>query len=146
LTRIREIISLRSVAGKNGKKRVNFTNIHTTTPLMKLPILAALLATASLSASDISDVMKSSMKGETSLYNQVAKGKGSPADAQRLADSVKKLEGTKPPKGDQAAWDRKVAALIKAAEAATKGGTQPALMALQTAGNCKACHSGHKED
>jgi len=113
---------------------------------MKQTILIALLATASLSASDISDVMKSSMKGETSLYNQVAKGKGSAADAKKLAVSVKKLEGTKPPKGDHAAWDRKVTALINAAEAAANGGTQPALMALQTAGNCKACHSGHKSD
>jgi hypothetical protein len=107
--------------------------------------LIAMFSTAAVSAADIGDIMTSVMKGETSLYNRVAKGKGTDADAARLATALKGLEGTKAPKGDQAAWERKVTALVKAADSVGSGNRQ-GLMALQNAGNCKACHSGHKPD
>jgi hypothetical protein len=105
----------------------------------------AIFGPVALSAADIGDIMTSVMKGETSLYNRVAKGKASDAEAKRLATTLKGLEGTKAPKGDQAAWERKVSALVKAAESVGDGNRQ-GLMALQNAGNCKACHSGHKPD
>jgi hypothetical protein len=116
-----------------------------TTRALPLVALITVLSTALVSAGDIGDIMTSVMKGETSLYNRVAKGKGSDADAQRLASTLKGLEGTKAPKGDQAAWERKVSALVKAADSVGSGNRQ-GLMALQNAGNCKACHSGHKPD
>ena len=87
--------------------------------------------------------MKTVMKGDTSTYKTVCLGTGTDADAKKLADCLKGLAGTRPPKGDSASWNQKTAALIKAAEdvAAKKPG---AATALQKAGNCKACHSVHK--
>ena len=113
--------------------------------LKSILALMAMLTAAAGNAADIEDIMTSVMKGETSLYNRVAKGKGSDADAKRLATTLKGMEGTKAPKGDQATWERKVTALVKAAES-VGGGNRQGLMALQNAGNCKACHSGHKPD
>lgn len=107
-------------------------------------VSSAALFAGSAGAVEIKDVMKTVMKGDDSTYNKVTKGKGTDADAKKLADCVKNLEGTKPPKGDQAAWDRKVAALIKAAEAVANGNKQ-AVSQLINAGACKACHSAHKK-
>lgn len=105
--------------------------------------LAALVFNSTASAVEIEDVMKESMKGETSLYKTVATGKGTQADADKLLASLKQLVGQKPPKGEQADYDKKVATLVKAAEGV--GAKNPgALQQLQVAGNCKACHSAHK--
>lgn len=89
--------------------------------------------------------MKNAMKGEASLYKKVATGKGSDADNAKLVEYVKSLPGEKPDKGDAASWKTKTDKLVKAAEdvAAKKPG---AGQQLQTAGNCKACHSVHKGD
>ena len=105
----------------------------------------AALAGGPLKAVEIKDVMKAAMKGDDSLYNKVTKGKGTEADAKKLAACVKNLEGKKAPKGDQAAFDRKVAALIKAANAVADGNKQ-AVSLLINAGACKACHSAHKKE
>ena len=118
--------------------------------MKSIRLLVALFSSAALlsgtaGAVEIKDVMKAAMKGDDSLYNKVATGKGTDADAQKLANCVKGLQGTKPPRGDQAAWDRKVAALIKAADSVANGNKQ-GLPALQNAGACKACHSAHKKD
>lgn len=110
-----------------------------------LSALCALAASASLaSAAEISDVMKEAMKGEISLYKTVATGKGTPEDTAKLIGYIKELQGKKPPVGEQKAYDEKVGGLLKAAEkvAAKSPG---ALLELQTAGNCKACHRDHKE-
>jgi alkylated DNA nucleotide flippase Atl1 len=109
--------------------------------IKSIVVLIAVFGAVAVNAADIEDIMTSVMKGETSLYNRVAKGKGTDADAKRLATTLKGMEGTK----DQAAWERKVTALVKAAESVGSGNRQ-GLMALQNAGNCKACHSGHKPD
>jgi hypothetical protein len=106
----------------------------------------ALLLTLALAApafADISSMMKESMKGETSLYKKVATGKGSDDDAQKLLAYVKSLPPETPDKGDVGSWKEKTEKLVKATEdvAAKKPG---ALQELQTAGNCKACHSIHK--
>ncbi len=101
------------------------------------------LATTVAGAAEIKDVMKAAMKGDTSLYKTVATGKGTQADADKLLKCLKNLEGKKAPKGEQADYDEKVSKLLKAAEgvAAKSPG---ALQQLQTAGNCKGCHSAHK--
>ena len=104
----------------------------------------ALVVSASLAtAASIEDVMKDAMKGETSLYKKVATGKGSDADNAKLLEYVKSLPGEKPEKGDAASWKEKTEKLVKAVEdvVAKKPG---ATNELQTAGNCKACHSVHK--
>lgn len=116
---------------------------------MKKHIILAVILGAALAANaaDIGSVMKAAMKGDDSLYNKVAKGKGTPADAKKLAACLKGLEGTKAPKGDQAAYERKVKALVDAATIVANGSNSAAaLMALQTAGNCKSCHSSHRKD
>jgi flagellar motor switch protein FliG len=107
--------------------------------------LCALAATVSLvSAAEIDEVMKGAFKGDTSLYKNVATGKGTPADAEKLLGQIKDLKGTKAPKGEQKDYDDKVAKLIAAAEGVVAK-SPDALKTLQTAGNCKACHSEHRE-
>jgi cytochrome c556 len=107
--------------------------------------LVAFAATASLAQAEtkIETMMKESMKGENSLYKKVALGKGTDADAAKLVAYVKQICGEKPAKGDDASWKAKTSALVKAAEdvAAKK---PDAILELQKAGNCKACHSEHK--
>lgn len=116
--------------------------------LMKSTFCAALALAVSASfasAASIEDVMKDAMKGDASLYKKVATGKGSDADNAKLLDYVKNLPGEKPSKGEEASWKEKTEKLVKAVEdvVAKKPG---ATNTLQTAGNCKACHSVHKGD
>jgi cytochrome c556 len=107
--------------------------------------LLAFAATSSLvSAAEIDEVMKGAFKGDTSLYKTVATGKGSPADADKLLGMIKDLKGKSAPKGEQKAYDEKIAKLITAAEGVVAKSPN-ALNQLQTAGNCKACHSAHRE-
>ena len=107
--------------------------------------IAALALSMNVSGADtkIDTVMKEAMKGENSLYKKVALGKGSDADAQKLLAYVKQLPAEKPQKGDAASWSTKTGVLVKAVEdvAAKK---PDAILALQKAGNCKACHTEHK--
>ena len=91
----------------------------------------------------IETVMKESMKGDNSLYKKVALGKGSDADAAKLLAYVKQLRAEKPPKGDDASWKSKTAALVKATQDVVDKKPEAHLV-LQKAGNCKACHSEHK--
>ena len=108
--------------------------------------LLALGTTATLAfaaESKINNVMKAVMKGDTSTYKLVCTGKGTPADAEKLAKCLKGLAGTKPPKGDSAAWDKKVKELIQAADDVVANKPN-ASQTLAKAGNCKACHSEHK--
>ncbi len=119
---------------------------------LKSTSIAAIAAASILTAgwlnaagkASIKDVMKAAMKGENSLFQKVCKGQGTEADAQKLANCLKNLEGAKAPKGDQAAFERKVAELVKAASDFA-GGNKQAQSVLQRAGNCKACHSAHRE-
>ena len=105
----------------------------------------ALLITASFAQAEgkIETVMKESMKGDNSLYKKVALGNGTDADAAKLLGYVKQLVGEKPQKGDSAAWNTKVTALVKATEDVVAKKPE-AIHVLQKAGNCKACHSEHK--
>ena len=115
--------------------------------LFSIAVLS-LLAVSSTQAQEeisISAIMKGAMKGDDSLYNMVAEGKGSKDDAKRLLAYVEKLGALTPPRGDESSWKRKTDDLVKGAKAATYG-TKAGQMALQRAGNCKSCHSAHKEE
>jgi hypothetical protein len=106
-------------------------------------VLARKSSTSVCSAApSIKDVMKAAMKGDDSLFKKVSTGKGTDADTVKLYNCIKNMAGQKPPKGEQAAYDTKTNALIKAAEAVSKGGKD--YQALSQAGNCKNCHSEHK--
>lgn len=106
-------------------------------------VAAAGLYAAEATKRDIEVVMKEAMKGDTSLHKKVATGKGTPEDAAKLLDYVKSLPAESPPAGDATSWKEKTGKLIEAAQAVVDG-KPGATQSLQTAGNCKACHSEHK--
>jgi cytochrome c556 len=113
-------------------------------PLMiGLIVAAAALHAADATKRDIDTVMKEAMKGETSLHKKVATGKGSKEDAVKLLDYFKSLPAETPPEGSAESWKEKTGKLIEAAQAVVDG-KPGATNGLQTAGNCKACHSEHK--
>jgi len=116
---------------------------------MKTKLTTAILLTFTLSLAyaakpSVKDVMKAAMKGDDSLYKKVCSGSASEADAKKLAECLKNLEGSKPSKGDEAAYTTKIAALIKAANEVAEG-KKESLGALKETGNCKACHTDHKK-
>ena len=89
----------------------------------------------------IKEVMKTAHKG--GLMKKVAKGEASADEKKQLVELYESLAANKPPKGDDASWKEKTAALIAAAKdcAAGKDGAGEA---LTRAANCMACHSVHK--
>ncbi len=114
--------------------------------MKKTAVFSFFVLAGALSANEaIETVMKNAFKGDTSLYNTVAKGKGSPDDAKRLAGYVKSLTENEPPRGEKSSWDRRTGELLKAVELMAKGNKQ-AMIQVQNAGNCKSCHSAHKPE
>ncbi len=123
---------------------------------MKLTrILPALFAVAAIAISTavvadenheiLEKVMKEGLKGDDSPLAKVLDGAASKSETKSLAKLIKTMEGTKAPKGDQAAYDAKVAELIAAMDAVAGGDTgEAALGRLDKAANCKACHTDHK--
>ncbi len=111
--------------------------------LLTLTVTCVGLYAADATKREIDVVMKEAMKGDTSLHKKVATGKGTPEDAAKLLDYVKSLPAESPPERDAASWKSKTAKLIEAAQAVADG-KPGATQLLQTAGNCKACHSEHK--
>ena len=113
-------------------------------------IAAALVAVTSIALADenheiIEKVMKEGLKGDDSPYAKAVEGELKGDDAKALAKLVGTMKGTKAPKGDQDAYDKKVAELIAAMDAVAGGDTsEKALGRLDEAGNCKACHTDHK--
>src|SRR5438128_1019966 len=110
--------------------------IHIKTVLGTTLAIAFTATAAYAAASKISGIMKNVMKGESSTYKLVATGKGTDADANKLAECLRGLAGTRPPKGDAGSWSSKTTALIKAAEDVVAKKPN-ALTDLQKAGNCK---------
>jgi hypothetical protein len=90
----------------------------------------------------IKDVM-ALHKGKDSLLNKVLAGMGTDDDHKKLVEAYEALAGLKPPKGDEASWKEKSAALVAAAKevAEKKAG---AVEKLKAATNCKGCHTAHK--
>ena len=90
----------------------------------------------------IKDVMKTAYKGKESLQAKVLAGTATDAQKKEFLALTDALAGQKAPKGEQAAFDAKVAALTKAAHAYVETGADVA--AFKAAADCKACHSAHK--
>lgn len=90
-------------------------------------------------------IMKEYHKGKTSLVQKAVKGEASKDEIAKLSEAYHQMAKMKPPIGDQADWDQRVAAMIAATDelAAGKPGAGEA---LKEAVNCKACHKLHKED
>ncbi len=111
-------------------------------------LVAAGVVTASAFAAEklsITAIMKKSMKGDTSLSKKTINGTATAEEKAQLAAYVKMLTGTKPPKGEQAEWDKKIATLVAAVDDVVAG-KEGAVAAYKTAVNCKACHDLHQED
>jgi mono/diheme cytochrome c family protein len=89
----------------------------------------------------IKEVMKSAHKA--GLPKKVADGKATAEEKKQLVEFYVALAANKPPKGDEASWKEKTAALLAAAKDA-EAGKEGAGAALTKAVNCMACHSAHK--
>lgn len=89
----------------------------------------------------IAEVMTKAMKG--GLCKKVAEGKATAAEKETLIELFEALHQSKPPRGDQAKWQRRTKALLEAARKAKTDDTAGA--ALKKLANCAACHSEHKE-
>ncbi|MCI0356926.1 MAG: hypothetical protein L0211_00380 [Planctomycetaceae bacterium] len=89
----------------------------------------------------IKEVMKSAHKAK--LHEKVADGKATDAEKKQLVEFYTALAANKPPKGDEASWKEKTAALLAAAKDA-EAGKEGAGAALKKAYNCAACHGAHK--
>jgi hypothetical protein len=118
--------------------------------LSLVQIGAAWAADAAKSKHTIKDVMKGAFKGDTSLRSKIVAGTATPEQKKQFLDLTEALSMNKPPKGDKAAWDAKVATLIKSSHDLLDGATAAAapdaakLAAFKTASDCKACHTVHK--
>jgi cytochrome c553 len=89
--------------------------------------------------------MKEGLKGDDSPLAKTLDGAATDDEIKKLSELIATLKGTKAPVGDQAAYDEKVEALIKAAEKVAGGSKDEAsLKALEKAASCKACHKDHK--
>lgn len=82
---------------------------------------------------------------EKSVFAIVTSGKGTPEQKHALVEGYEALAQNKPGKGDEAAWKKRVDAIVVAAKAVEKGGDAKSLTTLKNAANCKQCHDLHKE-
>ena len=96
----------------------------------------------------ISSVMKlcnKAPKGTPKLAEKVADGSASEEEVKKLIESYKTLKGTKPPKGEAAAWDKRIDALLVSVDALEKK-EAGAGAKFKEANACKACHTDHKPE
>ena len=77
------------------------------------------------------------------LKDKVVAGTASAEEKKQLVECYTALAANKPPKGEEASWKEKTAALLAAAKDA-EAGKEGAGAALAKAANCAACHSVHK--
>jgi hypothetical protein len=124
---------------------------------LKHPILAALLATAfaistvhvlAAGGMSIEDIMKKyhkAPKGTDPTCKKAGEGKASKDELAKLVQAYTDMAAAKPPKGDDASWKEKTAALLSAAKDLQAGKSEAAAK-YKSAVNCKACHSVHKGD
>ena len=102
-------------------------------------------AAASDGKLSIEDIMKRGFKGkEKSMLAAVSSGKATAEQKKQFVGYCEALAAAKPPKGDQADWDKRCGDLLTAAKAVA-GGDAKAGKSLQQAANCKGCHDLHKE-
>jgi len=91
----------------------------------------------------IKQVMKAAHAKMTGLKDKVVAGTATAEEKKSLLEHYEALAAGKPPKGDEADWKTKTAALVAAAKDAVDG-KEGAADKLRTASNCMACHSAHK--
>ncbi|TWT36558.1 hypothetical protein KOR34_14640 [Posidoniimonas corsicana] len=90
----------------------------------------------------IAEVMQEGMT--SGLAKRVAKGEEPVEGRRELLELFQRLEGTSPSIGHQADWDKRVKALVAAAEDAVDD-KEGYAKRLRKAVNCGACHKAHRE-
>ena len=90
----------------------------------------------------IKDVMAKALKGNK-LNKKVLSGKASQEEKLELLDLYISLVENKPPKGDQASW-QKFAGASALAAAKVAVGRDGAIKELKAATKCATCHKAHK--
>jgi hypothetical protein len=92
----------------------------------------------------IKEVMKKAHAGKDAILTKAGDAKATKEELKELVVLYESLAKNKPPKGDLKDWEKRTAAMIKAAEAALKDEKNvPALVKLVKA-NCAECHKLHK--
>ena len=91
----------------------------------------------------IKEAMKKGFKGKDALRGKVLSGKATDKEKLALLDMFVSLVESKPPKGDDASW-QKLAGTSALAAAKVAVGREGAIDELKKATNCKACHDAHK--
>jgi hypothetical protein len=91
----------------------------------------------------IKQVMKTAHAKMTGLKDKVIAGTASAEEKKSLLEHYEALAASKPPKGSDADWKTKTAALVAAAKDAVDG-KEGAADKLRAASNCAACHGAHK--
>jgi len=89
----------------------------------------------------IKQVMKEAHKD--GLLKKVLSGKASEDDKKKLAELYAALASNTPPKGDEADWKERCAALSAAAKQVAAG-DKKGIIALKKATTCATCHKAHK--
>lgn len=93
----------------------------------------------------IKEVMKIAHGKDSGLLQKVLKGEGSDEEKKQLLDVYVSMVESKPSKGEDGSWQH-LAGSAALAAAKVVVGREGALKELETATNCKACHSVHKGD
>lgn len=91
----------------------------------------------------IKQVMKEGLKGKEALNSKVLSGKATDKEKLALLDMFVSLVEAKPPKGDNASW-QKFAGTAALAAAKVAVGREGATKELKAATNCAKCHKVHK--
>ena len=120
-------------------------------PRLLVPAVLALLAVSLAFAAEESNPIKDAMKyahkapkGEKKVSDKIIEGTASDDEVKKTLDLYKAMADTKPPKGDQAEFKKKVEALITATQEVVDKKPDAAAH-YKEAVNCKACHSDFRQ-
>lgn len=91
----------------------------------------------------IKEVMKIAHGKDSNLLQKVIKGEASDEEKKQLLDVYISMVEGKPSKGEMGSWHTLAGGAAMAA-AKVVVGREGAIQELETATNCKACHSVHK--
>ncbi len=115
-----------------------------------IPSVATLALAASLAFAEdrnpIKDTMKfahKAPKGEKKLSERIIEGTASDEELKKTLEFYKGMVDSKPPKGDQAEFKKKVTKVVVSLEEVVAK-KPDGIAHFKEAVNCKACHSEHK--
>jgi hypothetical protein len=92
----------------------------------------------------IKEVMKKAHAGKDAILAKAGDGKATKEELKELVVMYESLAKNKPPKGELKDWEKRTAAMIKAAEAALKDEKNVAALVKLVKANCAECHKLHR--